>query len=590
LDINFENHTIYGVAQHKMINYGADTAIFDIKSIDIQKVTLGNKGHEKETDFVIGSWDKDSIMGQPLLVKIDPKTTLINIYYKTTEKTQAIDWLDPELTSGKVLPFMYTQGEAILTRSWIPIQDTPANKLTYTANVHVPEGMLPVMSAKNPKKRNRGNTYAFEMRQPIPSYLIAIAVGNLTYQKLGNNCGVYAEPELINSCAYEFVDLPKMISAAEALYGKYRWEQYDLIVLPYSFPFGGMENPRLTFVNPTILAGDRSLVSLIAHELAHSWSGNLVTNRSWDDFWLNEGFTVYFENRIMESLYGKEISDILIKIEHQELKDELKSISKSDHPEDTKLKLKLTGRNPDDGMTNVAYTKGALFLMTLERDLGRQRFDQFLRSYFETYSFKTVNSEIFLSFLKKNLLKPNNSDFNAEEWIYREGIPKNCYAVSSPRLDHIRFLAKRFTRGEDIFKEVKWQKIRGKKKMRKQIVKLERHKYITQEWQIFIRELPENIDPNLMKKLDKELNLRNWGNSEIMCDWFVLGIKAGYKELRPSIEKFLTKVGRRKYLMPIYSALILKPDDHKWAISVFERAKTHYHYISKSSVERLLFK
>jgi aminopeptidase N len=202
-----------------MLNFGADTAIFDIKSLDIQKVTLGKKGHEKETDFVIGPWDKDSIMGQPLFVKIDPKTTIINIYYKTTEKTEAIDWLDPELTSGKKFPFMYTQGEAILTRSWIPIQDTPANRLTYTASVHVPDGMLPVMSARNPQKQNRENTYEFEMEQPISSYLIAIAVGNLTYRKLGNNCGVYAEPELIASCAYEFADLPKMISSAELLYG-----------------------------------------------------------------------------------------------------------------------------------------------------------------------------------------------------------------------------------------------------------------------------------------------------------------------------------------------------------------------------------
>jgi len=590
LDVNFDNRTIYGIARHEMINSGTDTAIFDMKSLDIQKVTTGPKGNEKETDFVIGPWDKDSIMGQPLMIKIDPKTTHVNIYYKTTEKTEALDWLSPELTTGKKQPFMYTQGEAILTRSWIPLQDTPANRLTYSASVHVPEGMLPVMSASNPQKTEADNTYEFKMDQPIPSYLIAIAVGNLSYRKLGNNCGIYAEPELIDECAYEFVDLPKMISAAESLYGKYQWEQYDLIVLPYSFPFGGMENPRLTFVNPTVLAGDRSLVSLVAHELAHSWSGNLVTNRSWDDFWLNEGFTVYFENRIMESLYGKEIADILAKIEFQELQDELVYIGESDHPEDTKLKLKLSGRNPDDGMTDIAYIKGAFFLKTLERDLGRERFDQFLRSYFKTYSFKTVNSEIFLNYLKKNLLEPNGSDFNAEEWIYKEGVPKNCYAVRSPRMDRMQWLAKRFTKGEDIFNEVKWIKIKGKKKRKKQIIKLERNKYITQEWQAFIRELPDDIDPKLMKKLDAELNFRDWGNSEIMCEWYVLGIKAGYTELRPSIEKFLNKVGRRKYLMPIYTALAERPGDLQWAQKVFEKAKAHYHYVSKSSVEQLLYK
>jgi aminopeptidase N len=590
LDVNFENKTVYGVARHEMTNSGTDTAIFDIKSLDIQKITIGQKGHEKETDFVIGPWDKDSILGQPLMVKIDPKTTFINIYYKTTESTEALDWLSPELTTGKKFPFMYSQGEAILTRSWIPLQDSPANRLTYSATVHVPEGMLPVMSAQNPQETNSDNTYEFKMDQPIPSYLIAIAVGNLSYQKLGTNCGIYAEPELIEACAYEFVDLPKMISAAESLYGKYQWEQYDLIILPYSFPFGGMENPRLTFVNPTVLAGDRSLVSLVAHELAHSWSGNLVTNRSWDDFWLNEGFTVYFENRIMESLYGKEIADILAKIEFQELQDELTFIGESDHPEDTKLKLKLNGRNPDDGMTDIAYIKGAFFLKTIERDLGRERFDVFLRSYFKTYSFKTVNSEIFLDYLKKNLLEPNESDFNAEEWIYKEGIPKNCYAIRSPRMDRVQWLAKRFTKGEDIFNEVKWIKVKGKKKRKKQIIKLDRNKYITQEWQAFIRQLPEDIDPTLMQKLDTELNFRDWGNSEIMCEWYVLGIKAGYTDLRPSIEKFLNKVGRRKYLMPIYTALTKDPENLKWAQQVFERAKGHYHYVSKSSVENLLYK
>jgi leukotriene-A4 hydrolase len=588
IDINFENRTVYGVARHLMKNSGTDTAIFDLKLLDIQKVTTGPKGNEKEADFVIGPWDKDSIMGQPLMVKIDTKTTRINIYYKTTERSEALDWLDPEFTTGKKQPFMYSQGEAILTRSWIPLQDSPANRLTYNASVHVPEGTMPVMSALNPKKSESDNTYEFKMDQAIPSYLIAIAVGNLTYHKLGENCGVYAEPELINACAHEFVDLPKMISAAESLYGEYPWGQYDLIVLPYSFPFGGMENPKLTFVNPTILTGDHSLVSLVAHELAHSWSGNLVTNRSWDDFWLNEGFTVYFENRIMESLYGKEISDILAKIEFQELQDAIAHISKGKHPEDTKLKLNLKGRNPYDGMTDIAYVKGAFLLKTLERDLGRERFDKFLRNYFKTFSFKTVNSEIFLDYLKKNLLEPNDFDFNAEEWIYQEGIPKNCYAVSSSRMERMQWLAKRFSKGEDIFNEIKWVKVKGKKKLKKQINKLERSKYITQEWQAFIRELPEDINPKLMKKLDYELNFRDWGNSEIMCEWYVLGIKSGYKELRPSIARFLKKVGRRKYLIPIYSALSEHPDDSKWAKKVFDEAQNTYHYVSKSKVEQLL--
>jgi len=588
LDVNFENKTVYGVARHEMENFGADTAIFDIKGLDIQKITIG-KGTEKETNFMIGQWDKDSILGQPLLVSITPETKHINIYYKTTEKTEAIDWLDPELTAGKEHPYMYTQGQAILTRSWIPLQDSPANRLTYSAKVKVPQDLMAVMSAQNPTKRTDDGIYEFKMEQPIPCYLIAMAVGNLTYHKLGPTCGVYSEPELIRSSAYEFADLPQMITTAEKLYGKYRWEQYDLIVLPYSFPFGGMENPRLTFVNPTIIAGDRSLVSVVAHELAHSWSGNLVTNRSWDDFWLNEGFTVYFENRIMESLYGKEISDILALIEFQELQEELKLIASSDHPEDTRLKLKLVGRNPDDGLTDVAYVKGAFFLKTLERDCGRERFDQFLNRYFKKYAFKTVNTETFIDYLNSQLLEPNKLNFNTEEWIYKEGIPTNCYAIESPRFKEVERLADRFAKGEDIFKkQVKWIKVKGRKKRKKQIIQLTRDKYIAQEWQAFIRRLPQKIDPILMRKLDKNLNFKNWGNTEIMYEWYLLGIRSGYEDIRQPMEKFLIKIGRRKYLAPVYTELAKTPENKAWAEKVYEKAKPNYHYVSKNSIEKIL--
>ena len=400
LDVNFENRTIYGVARHEMINKGADTAIFDINGLMIQKVTIGQKGSEEEADMFIDKMDKDSVLGQALMVPIKKDTRFVNIYYQTTERSDALDWLDTNLTSSKTKPFLYTQGQAILTRTWIPLQDSPSNRITYSADVKVPSDLLAVMSAKNPTQKNKEGKYHFEMKKPIPAYLIALAVGDLAYHPFSKNSGVYSEPELLPSCAYEFDAIPKMINAAEKLYGPYQWEQYDILVLPYSFPFGGMENPMLTFANPTLLAGDKSLVSVIAHELAHSWSGNLVTNRTWNDFWLNEGFTVYFEQRIMESIYGKEVADILALIEFDELKDELKRIKASENPEDSKLHLALEGRNPDDGMTDIAYVKGAFFLKTLENEVGRTAFDAFLKKYFNTFQFKTVDTKQFVSFLK----------------------------------------------------------------------------------------------------------------------------------------------------------------------------------------------
>lgn len=574
LDVNFDNKKVYGVARHKMSKHNVDTAIFDVKKLEIARVTLGEK-EEVETDFLLG--EEDDILGRPLCVKITEETEYINIYYQTTDETEAIDWLPAQLTSGKKFPFMYTQGQAILTRSWIPLQDTPLNRITYSADVKVPSELLPVMSASNPTKLNETGEYHFEMKQQIPAYLIAIAVGNLTYTPLGKNSGVYSEPELAEECAYEFVDLPKMIRAAESLYGEYRWDQFDMIILPYSFPFGGMENPRLTFANPTLLAGDRSMVAVVAHELAHSWSGNLVTNATWDDFWLNEGFTVYFETRIMEKIYGKEVGDIHKVIQRQELDVALNDLENSDHPEDTHLKLNLEERSPDEGMTDIAYTKGAYFLRTIESVVGRKKFDAFLRNYFDQHAFETITTESFVAYLNKELFEPNNVDFNTDEWIYQPGIPENCVTFHSDRLDRMNALAENINKGEDIFT--------GKD------AKMKRDDRTTQEWQAFIRGLSDTLTPADLRKIDDQLHFSSESNAALKSEWFQLAIKVGYTEIRPEMEKHLTKIGRRWFIEGIYQELKNSdnPDDLKWAKEVFEKAQNSYHYVSKSTVEEILY-
>ena len=567
LDVNFENNRIYGVARHRMSKHTSDTAVFDIKNIDIQKITTG-KEKESETDYVIG--ENDSVLGAPLMVAIDSTIEYINIYYTTTDKTEALDWLAPELTEGKKYPFLYSQGQTILTRTWIPIQDSPSNRITYSADVKVPKEFLAIMSAENPTEKNETGEYHFEMKQPIPAYLIAIAVGNLEYRSLGKNSGVYSEPELIQACADEFADLPKMIEAAENLYGKYRWEQYDVVVLPYSFPFGGMENPRLTFANPTLITGDKTLVNVIAHELAHSWSGNLVTNSSWEDFWLNEGFTVYFENRIMEELYGKEVADILAVIEFQELERTLKRVD----AEDTKLKLNLSKRSPDEGMTDIAYIKGAYFLRTLENTVGRKKFDRFIKKYFDDHAFNTLSTEEFVVYLDKHLLTPNKIDFNSDEWIYSSGIPENCITIQSPRLEKIEKLAEIAVENPTKLKRYK------------------RVDYTTQEWMAFIRKLPQDIHPKTMKALDDILSFKNCGNSEIMCEWYMLAINSGYTLVRKDMEKFLNKTGRLKYLEPIYEKLINSryDSDKEFAERVFKKSKGNYHPVARMAIEEMVRK
>jgi aminopeptidase N len=301
LDVNFEERVISGTAAFHLDNKtGANVVHFDTWALVIREVVLeDDQGREKQARFVMG--DSLPIVGRPLSVGVEPKTRRVTVRYQTTADAEGVQWLSPAQTAGKQHPYVYTQSQSVHARSWVPCQDTPAIRFTYTANVRVPAGLLALMSAENPREKSSDGVYRFEMKNPLPSYLLALAAGNIEYRAIGPRTGVYSEPEMVEKAKYEFIDLERMMKTAEALGGPYRWGQYDVLVLPPSFPFGGMENPRLSFVTPVLVAGDRSLVSVVAHELAHSWSGNLVTNATWNDFWLNEGFTTYFERRIVET-------------------------------------------------------------------------------------------------------------------------------------------------------------------------------------------------------------------------------------------------------------------------------------------------
>lgn len=565
--VDFENKEITGVVRHTMNNTGVTKAIFDVYGLNIKKITLGED--ETETTYTIGK--ETQPLGAPLIVDINENTTIVNIYYTTTVASSALDWLAPELTMSKEHPFLYTQGQAILTRTWIPTQDTPSNRITYSADIEVPKGLLALMSAKNPTEKNDSGKYSFTMDQPIPCYLIALAVGDIAYKQIGENTGVYSEPALLEEVAYEFADLQKMVDAAAELYGDYLWETYDVIVLPYSFPFGGMENPRLTFATPTLITGDRSLVSVIAHELAHSWSGNLVTNATWNDFWLNEGFTVYFENRIMEKLYGKEVADMLAVIEWQELQQTTNEMITNGQAQDTHLKLNLDERNPDDGMTEIAYVKGAFFLKTLEAAAGRENFDCFLKRYFDTYKFQTLTTEDFVAYLEDKLLQKHAIEFNTNEWIYEEGIPENHAKVHSLR-----------------FKSIEQYAIDLKETRTSLPAHLKRENHITQEWLAFIRMFNGELDAEKMRAIDQQLNLKGSGNAEIMAEWFILGIHSGYLDIREDMHAFLMKVGRRKFLSPIYTALAQTEDNKKWALEVYTSARPNYHAVSSGTIDEIL--
>lgn len=562
IEVDFETKQIIGTASYSITNNNASEIVLDSKFLNIKKVLVDNK----EVTFSLGKIDKQ--LGQALKIPIQTDSKQITIHYNTTSKTEALQWLSPQQTANKKEPFLFTQGQAILTRTWIPIQDSPQIRITYNATVKVPSQLMAVMSAENPKTKNDNGIYTFKMRQAISPYLIALAVGDINYKAVSNRTGIYAEPSLLEKAHYEFSDMEKMVVAAENLYGKYDWEQFDVIVLPPSFPFGGMENPRLTFATPTVIAGDKSLTSLIAHELAHSWSGNLVTNATWNDFWLNEGFTVYFEMRIMEALYGKDRANMLALIGRQDLEEELEGFK--DSPDDTKLKLDLKGRNPDDGMNSIAYDKGYLFLRTLEETVGRAEFDIFLKNYFKSHAFSTMTTERFITYLNTNLLEKHKITFNTEEWVYKPGVPENQAIITSNKFEKVEQTITSFLEKNTIDKTLTKD-------------------WTTQEWVHFVRNFPKTITAKQMEQIDNAFDLTHSNNSYIAMVWFEQAITHDYRanNVDEMISNFLNKVGRRWYVSTLFKAYknSNKVDE---GLEIYKNSRGNYHSVTINTIDDML--
>lgn len=541
----------------------------DTKEMDIEAVTISSDGKdEKVAKFELG--EEDSILGAPLVIQLRQNTKFVSVVYKTRPGAEALQFLPKELTAGKKHPFLLTQSQAINARTWVPTQDSPGIRFTYNATVKVPEGLMAVMSANNPTEPAPGGVFTFEMPQPIPAYLLALAVGDFVFRPVGSRTGIYAEPSVIEDAAWEFAEMEEMMEVAEELYGPYQWGRYDLIVLPASFPFGGMENPRITFATPTILAGDRSLVALVAHELAHSWSGNLVTNATWNDFWLNEGFTVYFENRIMEEVKGREYSEMLAQISFEDLEEEVSDIGFDS--DDTKLAIDLVGRNPDDGMTSIAYDKGYFFLRLIEENVGRKAFDEFLRAYFADNSFRTMTTERFVEILRKDLLDNHpgaEEAIGVEGWIYGTGIPDNIPFEPSERFKLVEDQVHAWIAGisPDALSTDNWT---------------------SHEWLHFIRSLPDSVRADQLSELDNAFGFTQSKNAEVQCVWYVRSVKSEYHAADAAIRDFLVRVGRRKFLTPIYRAFIQTEEGKARALDIYQEARNNYHPIAINTIDDLL--
>lgn len=566
LTVDFEKKQLSGKAILDIDNVTKGKEIhLDTRGLTISGITLDDGS---ATTFELKK--EEPYLGSELVVAIRPETSKITIAYTTSPDAAALQWLAPEQTAGGKKPFLFTQSQAILARTWIPLQDSPGIRFTYVATIHCPKDLMAVMSANNDTVKSNEGIYHFEMPQAIPSYLMALAVGDLAFKGYDNRSGVFAEPVTLEKAAYEFEDMPQMIAAAEELYGPYAWGRYDVLVLPPSFPFGGMENPRITFATPTILAGDRSLVALIAHELAHSWSGNLVTNATWNDFWLNEGFTVYFETRIMEKLYGKPYADMLTFLSKGELLHTIDDFGK-DH-EDTKLYLNLAGRDPDEGVSDIAYEKGRFFLTTIEKAVGREKWDAFVKKYFTEHAFQSMTTEKFLKYLDKELIKGDEtlkSGLRINDWVFGPGLPSNCVEVSSDEL-------KKSTTEADAF-------VSGKSP-----AELTTNGWTTHHWLQFLRQLPDSLSQEQMIALDKQFHFTESGNAEIKCDWLQLAIRSKYETAYPALEKFLISVGRRKFLKPLYIAMAESPEGKLMADAIYKKARPGYHAVSYHTIDEIL--
>jgi aminopeptidase N len=572
LTVDFDAEELHGSAKLQMrrMDSNATEIVLDTRDLTIESASFElDSGESIDTEYRFG--EIDDVLGTPLIVSIPAEVVAeeeitLEIGYRTSPRATALQWLPPGLTAGGEHPFLFSQSQAIHARSWVPLQDTPAVRITYDAVIHTPPALMAVMSANNDPNTERDGSYDFEMPQPIPSYLLALSVGNIYFAPIGGRTGVYSEPETLEASAFEFADTQAMLETAEVMFGPYQWGRYDLLILPPSFPFGGMENPRLSFLTPSLLAGDRSLVSVVAHELAHSWSGNLVTNATWRDGWLNEGWTSYLELRLMEVIYSKERAAEENLLGYRELLLDFEKVK----PELQALAPPFEGGDPDDFQGTIHYHKGNLFLQYLEDAFGREVFDEFIGNYFSDFAFRTINSEKFLDYLDKNLLSAHKgrvSRTQAEQWLYGPGLPDDAVIPSSDSLDNAAALAVLWSKGEVDIADVSVSD------------------WSPQAMVHFINSLDTDLSTEKLSELDAALGLSDTRNAEIGRSWF---IQVAQRQHRPAYEKLqqhLRRFGRIRLVRPVYVALAENGSDLELAEELFVEARGIYHPLTNTSIE-----
>lgn len=564
LRVDFAGRRLLGEATLRFAGEASGPLDLDSRGLHVHAATAHG------TPVPCSPGEADPILGTPLRLELPPGTREVTLRYETSPDAVALQWLDPVQTEGGKHPFLFSQCQAIHARALVPVQDTPRLRITYEAEVTVPEPLSAVMSAgpagDRPGPEPGTRTFLFSMPQPIPPYLLALAVGHLASADLSPRARVWAEPETVKAAAWEFEGVETMIQRAEALFGPYDWDRYDMLVLPPSFPYGGMENPRMTFLTPTLLAGDRSLVDVVAHELAHSWTGNLVTNADMEHFWLNEGFTVWAERRILEALHGEEAAAFGWAIGQNALDRELERFGRTSDL--TRLRTKLSGVDPDDVFSSIPYEKGARLVVLLERTVGREAFDRFLRAYMGRFRFTSITTEEFLDFLEEQL-PGAAARVRADEWLFEPGIPDNAPVFKAPALETITELAGGWGRGARP----------GPEQVRA---------WGTTELLVYLQRLPRPLDEAGCRWLDEAFGLTGRGNHEILVEWLAIALASDHEPVFERTRQVLLRVGRMKYLRPLYKAMGAHPRTRALAREIFAAASAGYHNLSRRVVESML--
>lgn len=568
LQANFKKSRLEGsnTLRYQVLKPTAKHLILDTRDLVIKRITY--PGSKKELKAKWHLIQADNGLGAALKITLPENHPDLTIHYHSQPQASGLQWLTASQTAGNKHPFLFSQSQAIHARSWIPSQDSPSVRTTYTATITAPKALRVVMSAQNQAEKSADGVYHFNMPQAIPAYLIAIAVGDLAYKNISKHVSIYAEDAYLEKAAYEFAETENMITAAEKLYGAYRWGTYDLLILPPSFPFGGMENPRLSFITPTVIAGDRSLDSLIAHELAHSWSGNLVTNASWRDLWLNEGFTTYFEARITEAVHGTERMKMEAALNLQGLKAEMAEMD----PKYQALALKENINDPDDVFSGVAYDKGRFFLEWMEVAVGRPTFDAFLNKYFDDFAFKSISTDQFLQYLDKHLIQPSQGKITmkaVKQWIYEPGLPDT---LPVPTTDRFKVIDKQVA---DLTINDKGLK------------KIASDQWTTQEWLHFMKALPEQLNQKQMQALDNHFQFSQAANAEIAHVWLMMSIKNDFQPAFARLISYLNEIGRMKLIVPLYQALAESKAHQNLGKNIYQSARPGYHNLARYKIDPL---